>query len=109
MEMRCGANSSRIFVWFCIFLYSVAFPFLLWMSLLSFMIFDGSTSHVLAGCAVICLAFSIPISVFVTICKMISACAVQAYARARWFAGIPFLVFFGAWIAMAAIDYCLKG
>lgn len=100
-----NAMGSRIFTWCWIFVYSLAFPFVFFFALLSYMIFDSPSITALQGYFVIGLYMSVPISMLVAIKLMVSACARKNYTKARWYFGIPVLVFTLAIVLIEGASY----
>jgi hypothetical protein len=96
---------SRIFTWCWIFIYTLSFPFVFLWSLMSYMVSDGPPITALQGYCVIVPCLSVPISVLVTIKLMVSACARKNYAKARWYFGIPIIVFTLAIVLIEAPSY----
>ena len=96
---------SRIFTWCWIFIYTLAFPFVFSWSLLSYMVFDSPSITALQGYSVIALFMSVPISMLVAIKLMVSGCARKNYAKARWYFGIPLVVFTLAIVLIEGASY----
>lgn len=93
IEISPDQKKVRRFVtiWTC--LYLIFFPFIFWMVLWIFLIFDSPSITIFVGLPIICAFLCVPLSMLVSIWKMWSYYFRERYSKVYWFCALPFFVF----------------
>jgi hypothetical protein len=105
---RAAQKTTKYLAVVCTIIYSILFPFLFYMGLLSSMIFDNPRMTVPVGLSIIALtlliSLSIPISIYLTWSRYLRG----LYRRAIFFCALPLIVSIGAFIIISLLEALLR-
>ena len=105
---KAAQKTTKYLAVVCTIVYSILFPFLFYMGLLSSMIFDNPRMTALVGVSIIFLtlliSLSIPISIYLTWSRYLRG----LYRKAIFFCALPLIVSIGVFLIISLLEALLR-